>query len=177
VTLGYFINDAEPTPKPSRGFLIEHSYFFAFMASRMRLASGKVGSYKDYYQGLYNADMPGWKDSQAALGELATITREQHIPAAVFLIPELHKLTGDNEFAGVYASIAKACEGHGLPVTDLYPYFRGRTPEEALWVHPLDAHHNAEAQGIMAKAMRDRIAAMAPELVGALHFQPNTSKL
>jgi lysophospholipase L1-like esterase len=177
VTLGFFINDAEPTPKPSRGFLIEHSYLFAFVASRMRLASGAVGTYKDYYERLYGPDQPGWKESQAALGELARLTRERRIPAEVFLIPELHRLQGENQFAGVYESVANACREHGLPVTNLYPVFQGRSPEEALWVHPLDAHHNAEAQSIMAKAMRDRIEAMAPELVGSPRFQPDPSAL
>ena len=53
IILGYFINDAEPTPKPDRGFLIEHSYLYAFAASRTRMFKPTTGTYLDYYRGLY----------------------------------------------------------------------------------------------------------------------------
>src|SRR5207249_4783239 len=90
IILGYFTNDAEPTPKPTRGFLIEHSYLYAFAASRIRLFKPSTGNYLDYYRGLYGDSEPGWQATQAALKDLASISRERSIPAMIFIIPELH---------------------------------------------------------------------------------------
>jgi lysophospholipase L1-like esterase len=158
ILLGYFVNDAEPTQVADRGFWIEHSYLYAFILSRLRRLRGQQ-DHAEYYRGLYDPARPGWRSTVAALGELATIGREHHIPVVVFLIPELHDLKGDNPFADVYAEVEKVCHADGLPVIDLYPLFRGRTPETRLWVDPGDAHPNAEGQGILATGMAEALQA------------------
>jgi lysophospholipase L1-like esterase len=164
ITLGYFINDAEPTPTPSRGFLIEHSYLSAFAASRIRLLKPATGTYLDYYRGLYGDDQPGWRAAQAALKDLAAISRERSIPALVFIIPEMHDLSDGYPFARFTAALEEAGRAVGLPVIDLFPSLKGRKPEEALWVSPLGAHHNAEAQGILAKGIYEALEARADKL-------------
>ena len=161
IILGYFINDAEPTPRPSSGFLIEHSYLYAFAASRIRMFKPSTGTYLDYYKELYDDNAPGWKATQAALGDLAAISREHSIPAIVFIIPELHDLGDSYPFAAVHRRLEQVGTAAGLPVVDLFPALKGRKPESALWVHPLDAHHNAEAQGLMAEYMNGALETYA----------------
>ncbi len=153
ITLGYFINDAEPTPKPSVGFLIEHSYFFAFVASRIRLSGPGPISYLDYYRSLYEDTQPGWQATQAAIGELASISRSHSIPVMMFIIPEMHEPGADYPFADVHRKVEKVGIDAGFPVIDLLAVFNGRKPDSALWVSPLDAHHNADAQGLLARGM------------------------
>lgn len=165
ITLGYFINDAEPTPTPNRGFLIEHSYLFAFAVSRMRLLKPGTGNYLDYYRGLYRDDQPGWQSAQAALKDLGAIGRERSIPAIMFIIPELHDLSDNYPFAAIHRRLEETAMAAGLPVVDLFRSLKGRKPEQALWVSPLDAHHNAEAQRILA----ERIYAALEALAGDLH--------
>jgi lysophospholipase L1-like esterase len=164
IILGYFINDAEPTPKPSRGFLIEQSYLYAFIASRVRLFKPSTGTYLDYYRGLYADGAPGWQAAQAALRDLATISRDRSIPAMMFIIPEMHELGDGYPFAGVHRQLEQVGSAVGLPVVDLFPALRGQKPESALWVSPLDAHHNAKAQGLMADGMYAALEARAADI-------------
>jgi len=164
IILGYFINDAEPTPKPSRGFLIEHSYLFAFAVSRIRLFKPVAGTYLDYYRGLYGDGEPGWQAAQAALNELTSISRAHSIPAMMFIIPEMHELSDSYPFAGIHRRLEQVGATVGLPVVDLFPALKGRKPESALWVSPLDAHHNAEAQGILANGIYEALEIHAAQI-------------
>ncbi len=164
VTLGYFINDAEPTPKVERGFLIENSYLFAFVASRWNFLSPATAGYEEYYHGLFAKDRPGWKASKEALGELAAISREMQIPTIIFIIPELHSLGERNPFREIQEILMTVAGSEQLPVVDLYPHFKGYKPEIKLWVTPLDAHHNAEAQRMIAKGMFEAIEARSSAL-------------
>jgi lysophospholipase L1-like esterase len=159
ITLGYFINDAEPTPKPSRGFLIENSYLSALVVSRKNILWPPTASYAEYYRGLFAEDQPGWKASQEALGGLAAISRETRTPAMMFIIPELHDLGEGYPFLEIHERLVIVARAKQLPVVDLYPQFKNYKPEIKLWVTPRDAHHNAEAQGMIAKGMYAAIEA------------------
>jgi lysophospholipase L1-like esterase len=167
IILGYFINDAEETPKPTRGFLVEHSYLAAFLMSRIRLANPSASNYLDYYRGLYKETQPGWRATQAALREFASIGRERSIPEMLFIIPEMHKLGVAYPFADIHSKVQKAGLEAGLPVIDLLPVFDDRTPESALWVSPLDAHHNAVAQGLLAKGIYDSLGVGAEQFISS----------
>lgn len=162
ILLGYFINDAEPTPQPRHGFLIENSYLYTFVISRMRqfdVQDGARLSYDEYYRGLYADDRPGWQATQAALRDLVEIGHERGIPVAVFIIPELHDLSSTYPFADIHQILLDTAAGLGLPAVDLYPAFGGYSPEEDLWVTPTDAHHNAVAQAMLAQAIYDALEA------------------
>jgi len=164
IILGYFINDAEPTPKPGRGFLIEHSYLYAFAASRIRLVKPNTGTYLDYYRGLYGDNEPGWQAAQAALRELVSIGQERSVPVMMFIIPEMHELGDRYPFADIHRKLEQVGAAFGLPVVDLLPALKGRKPESALWVSPLDAHHNAEAQGLLANGIYEALEAHAAQI-------------
>jgi lysophospholipase L1-like esterase len=162
IVLGYFINDAEPTPQVRQGVLIEKSYLYVFTRSRLRtldFESVTPLTYEEYYSGLYDESQPGWQASQAALGELASIAEERGVPVAMFIIPELHDLSAAYPFADIHDSLEAVGAQVGLPVVDLYPVFSGYSPEEDLWVSPTDAHHNAEAQAMIANGIYDALDA------------------
>jgi hypothetical protein len=161
VTMGWFINDAEPTPHPPRGFLMEHSYLFALLASRKNVLSPRTGTWDDYYRNLYNDDQPGWKVEQDAFGDLAMMGRDSGVPVIMFLLPELHDLTNHCPFAEIYDRVANTGRAKGLQVVDLFPQFAGYKPETKLWVTPLDAHPNAEAEGMIARGMYDALDRLA----------------
>jgi len=163
IILGYFINDAEPTPKPRHGFLIENSYLFAFLMSRLRLADRNGMNYANYYRALYDDHQPGWTDAQAAIFELALIGQRHSIPAMIFIIPEMHKTGAVYPFKDIHHKVEKVGSDLGLPVIDLLPLFKDRRPE-FFWVSLLDAHYNAQAQSLVAKGIYDALEIHAPKI-------------
>ncbi len=156
VLMGFFINDAEPSLDNRGGFLIENSYLFALVTTRIRTINvfGEQGlTYNDYYSSMFKPEQRGYIDMLNAFGDLKKITDDKNIPAAVFLIPELHDLSDSYPFAEIHRGVIKSIEEKGLPAFELFPYFRGYTPEEKLWVSYNDAHHNAEANALLAKGI------------------------
>jgi lysophospholipase L1-like esterase len=167
ITLGYFINDAEPTPKPKQGILIENSYLCALVFSLKNIFWPPTAGYAEYYRGLFAEDQPGWSASQKALGELAVISRETRTPAIMFIIPELHDLGESYPFLEIHERLLTVAKAKQLPVVDLYPRFKKYRPEINLWVTPRDAHHNSEAQSMIAKGMYAAIEARTSAGVAA----------
>lgn len=161
VLLGYFINDAEPISEPAPGFFVEHSYLYALIASRTRrlpFRRSPVGSYKDYYRNLYRPDQPGWLAAQSALADLAAIGKAKHIPTVMYILPELHDLSPSYPFLEVDHTLALIGARLRMPVIDLFPALQGYSPEANLWVSPGDAHPNALAHSILARAMYKSLA-------------------
>src|SRR6185503_4068424 len=104
IFIAWFINDAEPTPKPSRNWFAYNSYGYTWIAANLDSMMRNVGAnkgYKSYYGDLYLPEQPGWKKCQAAFADLATLCRERKIPLHLLLIPELHSLSGNYEFKQV----------------------------------------------------------------------------
>jgi lysophospholipase L1-like esterase len=153
IILGYFINDAEPMPNPQSGFLIQSSYLYAFLASRIKLLTAENLEFLNYYRSLYQEDQAGWNAAKSAMMELVNIGKENNIPVALFIIPELHNLSDSYPFADIHKKIASYGEQIGLPVIDLFPEFKNFHPEEDLWVSPKDAHPNAQAHRVIAQGM------------------------
>lgn len=162
ILLGYFINDAEPLSSPRHGFLLEHSYLYAFLASRGRVSPlGDFGtrSYKEYYRDLYAADQPGWQAAKSALAELVEIGRRRNTPVAVYLLPDLHDL-GNYPFANIHQELIRLGQDIRLPVIDLLGPFKGYSPEN-LWVSPTDVHPNSTAQTLIARAIYESLTVAA----------------
>ena len=79
VLLGWFINDAEPTPIPTENWLAYHSYGYAWihtLVDEIGRNNSKQQGYQEYYRGLYQDTQPGWPKCQAALERLAPMTAE-----------------------------------------------------------------------------------------------------
>jgi len=153
VLVGWFINDAEPTPKPSRNWFAYHSYAFVFLDSafdKLLRRSNARGDYRAYYRGLYRDDQPGWPKCQKAFADLAACCAEKKIPVHVLLIPELHTLGANYEFKDIHQKVQTVCENVHLPVLDLTDAFptNGNPPD--YWACLDDDHPNGRGHGQMA---------------------------
>ncbi|MFM7292335.1 MAG: SGNH/GDSL hydrolase family protein [Planctomycetia bacterium] len=166
VLLAWFINDAEPPPVPRRGWLARHSYAYVWLDSAsdsaMRRLIGRQ-DYRDYYTGLYRDENPGWTRCKHALRDLAAVCRDRGIPCRVLMIPELHSLGSAYEFRDVHDAVRRVCRQAGLPVLDLLEALPAVADARRYWVSPDDAHPNAEANDLLARAIDSDVRR-------ALHF-------
>ena len=153
VILGFFINDAEPDPKPSESFLVWRSALAGLLSTRLRQSSEvKLRDYKEYYHSLYGDDQPGWANMKRSLAELGNLLKQDGVPYTLLLCPELHEPRNFGSFADIYAKVAEEGRRSGWEVIDP----SGRFPENAgpeFWVTPGDAHPNRKAQRIYAEAL------------------------
>lgn len=159
VILGFYINDAEPTPRRSEGWLASRSYLYVVLASAWDATKRQMGmekGYVEYYADLYRDQNPGWRDCRNALARLARLTRDRNIRLTVALLPELHDVEESYPFRFVHERVAAVLAQHGVPVLDLNGAFRGHDPR-SLWVSPGDAHPNATAQRIIAERLHAAI--------------------
>ncbi|MEQ1861083.1 MAG: SGNH/GDSL hydrolase family protein [Chthoniobacteraceae bacterium] len=154
VLLCWYINDAEPTPRPSRNWLAYRSYGYVWITTNFDSLTRNVGAqrtYRDYYNSLYEPAQPGWRKCQDAIGELAALCGARGIPLRLLLQPELHTLPGSYEFEPLHTLVAEAGRAHGVPVLDLLPAFPGDGDPRRFWVSPEDAHPNAAANDLMGR--------------------------
>jgi len=153
ILLGWYINDAEPTPHPSRNWIAYHSYGYVWITSQFDSLLRNVGAnktYKEYYNGLYAGDQPGWKKAQAAFADLAQLCRDRHLPLKVVLIPELHSLSGNYEFTHIDNLIRAVGATNQFEVVDLIDAFPATGDPKQFWASPEDAHPNDHANELMA---------------------------
>lgn len=165
VVLGYYINDAEPTPERQRGILAEHSYLYVLATSTADALMRRMGrreSYIDYYRGLYDEKQEGWRRTAAALEDLARLCAAEGIAIDVLLIPELHYPDGRYPFGGVHRRVAAQLERLGVPAIDLQDDLQVVDPR-TLWVSPGDAHPNASAHARIARRLHEVIERRARE--------------
>lgn len=153
VLLSWYINDAEPTPKPADNWLAYHSYGYVWLTTNLDALWRNIGankSYRDYYRGLYGDDRPGWKRAQAAFAELGTLCQSRQLPWHILLIPELHSLAGNYEFKAIHDQLRQVGARHGVPVLDLIEAFPAAGDPKIYWASPDDAHPNGKANELMA---------------------------
>ncbi len=153
ILMGWYINDAEPTPKPSRNWIAYHSYGYVWLSSQFDCLLRNVGAnktYKEYYNGLYAADQPGWLKCQKAFAELAQICRDRKIPLKVVLIPELHSLLGDYEFKHIEDLIRQVGATNSVEVLGLIDAFPPTGDPKQFWASPEDAHPDDKSNELMA---------------------------
>jgi lysophospholipase L1-like esterase len=157
--LGFFINDAEPDPVPSRNPLIRASALAALFDTRFLEERNPVlHDYRRYYEGLYEDGRPGWERMRQALGELGGMLRADGTAATLVLLPELHEPRGFGRFAAVYARVAALGRADGFEVIDPSGAFPPG-PGDRFWVSREDAHPDARAQALFAQALaRSRYA-------------------
>jgi hypothetical protein len=153
VILGFFINDAEPDAIPNENPLIWRSAFAALVSARLRTESElPLRDYQVYYRGLYTEGRPGYERMKQALHGFGALLAQDHVPATIILLPELHQPHDFGPFADLYARVGSLAAAAGFEVVDpsgAFPPGRG----DAFWVDPKDAHPNARAQAIFAEAL------------------------
>jgi hypothetical protein len=153
VILGYFVNDAEPDPVIPRNPLVWRSALIALAQARfLKQERAPLGDYRLYYRGLYADGRPGWERTRRALREFGALLRQDGVAATLVLLPELHEPRGFGGFADVYARVGAIARASGFEVIDPSGGFPPG-PGERYWITPDDAHPNAAAQAIFARAL------------------------
>jgi lysophospholipase L1-like esterase len=150
--LGYSYNDAEPDAVPNTSPLMWHSSLASLIWARTARLRGPYRAYEPYYLGLYKEGLPGWEHTKQGLRELGAMLREDHIPATIILLPELHEPHDFGPFAGIFAQAAQVARESGFEVIDpsgAYP----PGPGQSFWVSHEDAHPNVRGQKINAEAL------------------------
>ncbi len=153
VLLGWFINDAEPTPSPSKNWFAYHSYSYVWIDSAIDSVMRNVKareSYRDYYRGLYGDAQPGWVKCQSAFADLAAFCAERKLPCRVLLIPELRTLGPGYEFKDIHDKMRTLTAQVRLPTLELLDAFPAEGDPRQFWVCPGDAHPNARGNELMA---------------------------
>jgi lysophospholipase L1-like esterase len=153
LVLGFFINDAEPDPKPVQSTLVKSSALVSLILMRLkpRLAAAPL-DYKTYYRSLYEDEKPGWIRLKSALAKLGQELREDNVKATIVLLPEMHEPKNFGPFSDIYQRVAGFANSNGFEVIDASKEFPPG-PGNRFWVAVDDAHPNAEAQQIVATAI------------------------
>lgn len=166
IVLCYFINDAEPMPQYlDAGWIDRHSAARTVVNYRIDALSRQFGDapdWKHYYRMLYEPQAGGWRQTQKALSEFATLSRDSGSRMVVFHIPELRELK-PYPFADITAKVRAVVERERVPFVDLLPAVEGLEPA-SLWVTAPDPHPNAKADLSFARAMLPVIATQVDEL-------------
>lgn len=153
LVLGYFVNDAEPDPEPADHQLIWRSSLATLLATRVAQGRhGELRDYREFYGELYEGDRPGWRATRRALADLGARLAADGVAATLLLLPEMHEPHGHGPFAAAYAEVARIGAAAGFEVIDAAPHFPPGSGE-SYWVSPTDAHPDAAAQDIFARAL------------------------
>jgi lysophospholipase L1-like esterase len=75
---------------------------------------------------------------------------------AVAILPFMYDLKEDNPFLPIHRLIQEYCIHHDIPVTDLFPVFKGQKYAD-LWVHESDPHPNEKGHELIARGLFDFI--------------------
>jgi lysophospholipase L1-like esterase len=160
VVLGFSFNDAEPDAVPNTNPFFWHSALLSLAGARLQKVSDpKLANYNSYYVGLFRDGLPGWERTKAKLRELGAILAADHVHATLFPMPELHD-PHDAGIAEAFSRVAAIGRDAGFEVIDPTADFPTGSGER-YWVSHEDAHPNALAQAIFARALaRSRFACL-----------------
>ena len=160
VVVFFFINDAEPTPEVSNWELLGHSRLVTFFWSRIKSLVSRLDenkSFHGYYAALYADHQPGWAACKEAFLLLKKTADANRIKLKVVLLPELHDPV-KYVFAEEHRKVLDFLDQSGIEAFDVTPAFKDTTDPLRLWVAPDDAHPNAEAHAIIARAVEHFVA-------------------
>ena len=156
LVLNYFINDAEPIPRPNKSTLMKYSASYVFFSLRMasirRIFFGGK-QWQEYYLDLYKNEFNGWKRAQAFFAELSEYCQSKDIKLLLVHYPELHQFH-PYPFATVTRKLEDMAGKQEVPFLDLFPTLEGQN-EESLWVSQQDQHPNSLACSLIALAIKD----------------------
>lgn len=168
VVLAYFINDAEPVPKESTGWLDWRSAAWVVMNYRLdglgRQLRGGL-DWKSYYRGLYADAAPGWVQTQASFAAFADHVRRAGKRMVLFNIPEIRE-PAPYPFHDVTQKIRDMAGRSNVPFVDLLDAVSGRDPA-SLWVTPPDPHPNFRAHELFAQKIAESLLPALDELCAA----------
>jgi lysophospholipase L1-like esterase len=146
-----------PLPDAMDKFFTMHSRLYLALVSGYNQLLGRIGL-REAGKGAieatlsrYDENFQGWKWMNQALQELSTIGRYTDIPIVMAIYPDMVSLSS-YPFVSAHQKVKSKAESYGIPTLDMLPYFQGKN-ERDLIATPFDAHPNAKAQAIAARAI------------------------
>ena len=118
---------------------------------RLRVAREYAGLYHDFYLGDV-VDTAEWSKARRNIVKIQRDASNRRIRVGFVVFPVLVELNAGHPFRDVVGEILNFSRSVPLPTLDLLPFFEGRDATQ-LWVSPMDQHPNAEAHGIVARAL------------------------
>ena len=125
--------------------------YLDYRLRRSRVSRETIASYRSSFFDEGEAQEQ-WRESRAALAELAELARAEDFALGLVVFPMLVRLDETHELADIYALVLEECRALGIPAMSLLSTFSGYEAEE-LWVNPKNAHPNSVANGIAAPAI------------------------
>ena len=110
----------------------------------------------EYTKSTFRDSYVGFRRWREAVGQMASLCRENQAMPIVVVVPGLWKLESGYPWKDIHARIRDVCEGEGIHVIDPLPAVEGYR-SKSLWVHPTDVHANAEAHSILGQAIAAEI--------------------
>jgi len=164
VVLNYYINDAEPIPRPKKNIFMKYSAAYVFFSLRLESLLGNIlksKNFYEYYMDLYKEGKNGWGQTQKALSRLAEYCRKNEVRLIVVNYPELHQLA-PYPFTDVSQKIESQAEKLQVPYLNLMPSLQDKHPED-LWVSKQDQHPNSFACSLIAPAIQKALEKYFPK--------------
>ncbi len=162
IVVHYFINDAETLERGGGNFLLRHSQLAATLwtfCMQYTAGIGEVGLQEHYHE-VYAPDAPGFVAMSNALHRLSEYAQENSVRVYLAMMPDVHNLA-DYKFHYIHDTLAKLSTELGYVYVDLYPGFRGLTPE-TVWSMAGDPHPNNAGHRIMAETLYPILAEQCP---------------
>ena len=124
---------------------------------------------------LFAEDFDGWIKVQQILRDTRDLLKQRSCRFAVMLVPLLMDEGGELLSDPPYRKVAAFCRAEGIPCFDPAPIFKGRDVDR-MRVHPRDVHSNAEAQGMIGKALAEWLVAQGLVPASASNAAPVQAK-
>ena len=169
VVLAWFHNDvgAPGVPTPDLANLAGPLHRYLYRRSALYVLANR--GFKQLQQGLgfehpYHADIATFYDpkgapalgAQARLERFLDLASTAGVPATIVLWPAVSDAVREADLLRdepLFAQVMEVCAARGLPCLDLRPAMREVPPDQSLVVSQYDAHPNALANEVAARAV------------------------
>ncbi|MEY2481465.1 MAG: hypothetical protein QOI04_2392 [Verrucomicrobiota bacterium] len=167
VVIQYAINDAEPRSMGRNNWFLQHSLLADYFFDRFQHVRFAGGSNKDlfsFYSHLYQDNSDAWKQSLDSLAAIRDIAQKDGVPVVIMIVPDIHELSPDTPFRGLYAKMASAFQQLGIPTINTFDEFRKHFAANvsSLWIQSDDPHPNASGHALMAEILYNYLVEVDP---------------
>lgn len=152
------------------GFVVEHSYLFNTLHSRLRMAQEPdIANYYDFIRKAYAG--PVWVEQRQRLKKIVDTVRNSRGRLLVVTFPFLHALGDDYPYQNIHRQMENFWKQQQVPHLDLLSLYQSGSAEEYM-ISPRDVHPNEHAHRLAAESVREFVdsalskPAVRPEFVG-----------
>jgi lysophospholipase L1-like esterase len=167
VVVQYVINDAQPRSMGRNNWLLQHSLLADYFFDRfqhLRFAGGTNKDLFTFYSDLYGDNSDAWKQSLGCLAAIRDIVQKDGVPLVIMIAPDIHDLSPDTPFRGLYAKMESAFQKLDIPTINSFDEFQKHfgTDVPKLWIQSDDPHPNARGHALMADILYDYLIEADP---------------